>query len=129
MINDTANARAKRMISNEIINQESFVKMPNTAKLLYIYLILNADDDGFCSRLNEIGKLLGSKEDDVDILSDNGYIIVFESGVVAVRHWLKHNTIHKDRYTATSCIEMELIGVDNNGAYQLLEKCQEERSR
>ncbi len=36
----------KRMLSKAFISSASFMKMSDSAKLLYVYLNVNADDDG-----------------------------------------------------------------------------------
>lgn len=39
----------RRMFSKEVMDSDTFIDMTTNAKLLYVYLNLNADDEGFIS--------------------------------------------------------------------------------
>ena len=39
----------RRMLSKSIMDTDNFIEMPSTARLLYVDLVLRADDDGFIS--------------------------------------------------------------------------------
>ena len=93
-------ARA-RMISKAVVESDAFINMPFSAQVLYLYFSVNADDDGFVANPKTIGRLIGTTEEDFDILCENGFIIRFESGVIAISHWRISNTIRKDRKTDT----------------------------
>ena len=91
----------RRMICNAITDSYSFQSMDAKTQLLYVYLCLKADDDGFVGNPYMYTMLTGCGENDLAILEERGYIIRFDSGVAAVVHWHIHNTIKKDRYNPT----------------------------
>jgi hypothetical protein len=54
----------------------------------------------------------------MELLIKRKFIIAFDSGIVAIRHWKVHNYIAKDRYRATMFLEeKKKLSCDENGAY------------
>ncbi len=110
----------RRMFSKTIIDSDMFLDMPATAQLLYFHLSMRADDDGFINKPKSIMRMCGAKDDDMKLLIAKKYIIFFESGIVAVRHWKVHNYIRKDTYKETMCEkEKSMLTADKNGMYHL----------
>ena len=109
----------KRMFSLDVVDLDSFIEMPVSAKLLYYDLGMRADDDGFVGNPKKITLLAGCNEEDIEILIKNKFIYMFSSGVVAIRHWNVNNQIRKDRYNETFRIdEKRLLKLENN-VYEL----------
>ena len=137
-------AKSKRMLNSNLVNASSFkMKISNKAKLLYFYIILNADDKGFCDNADEIIVLLDSNdkafhnEASLDLL-EHGYksaiqelvdkhmLIVFENKygdkVYLVRQWYLHNQIPKDRITETTYIKyLEQVEINSENEYDLIQ--------
>lgn len=108
----------KRAFSKTIVETDAFQDMSQTAQLLYFYLNIQADDDGFVSNPKRIMRTGGFGDDDFKILLAKRFLLIFESGVVVIKHWLIHNTIRKDRYTETSYLkEKEMLQIKENNAY------------
>ncbi len=111
----------RRMISKSVINSDAFCDMPLTAQALYMHLCVNADDDGFLNNPKRIQRSVGASVDDLKILAGKGFLIGFESGAVVVSHWMEQNSIRKDRYTPTLCVEeLNMLKIDPPGVYRLL---------
>ena len=91
----------RRMISLSVIDTDKFIDLPASTRLLYYDLSMRADDDGFVSSPNKIARMVGCSIEDLDKLIENEYLIRFESGVVAIKHWKISNRLKKDRYTPT----------------------------
>lgn len=103
----------RRMFSMKIVDTDAFLDMPQSAQLLYYSLAMRADDDGFVSNPKKVMRMVGSQDDDYKILSAKKFIIVFESGICVIKHWLIHNLIRTDRYIATQYTkEMQMLIVD-----------------
>ena len=92
---------SRRMISLSVIDTDRFIDLPASTRLLYYDLSMRADDDGFVSSPNKIARMVGCSIEDLDKLIENEYLIRFESGVVAIKHWKISNRLKKDRYTPT----------------------------
>ena len=73
------------MFSLDVVDTDKFIEMPATFQNLYFHLGMRGDDDGFVSSPKKIMKMLGCGNDDLRILSDFGYVILFETGVKVVR--------------------------------------------
>ena len=86
-----------RMFANAIIDSDSFLDMPLSTQALYFHLGMKADDDGFVGSPKRLARSVSCTEDDLKLLIAKGYIIPFDSGVVAIAHWNVHNKIRKDR--------------------------------
>jgi hypothetical protein len=108
----------KRAFSKTVIDTDAFQDMPQTAQLLYFYLNMSADDDGFVSNPKRIMRAGGFGEDDLKILLAKRFLLSFESGVVVIKHWLIHNTLRKDRYQETTYLqEKQMLQIKENKAY------------
>jgi hypothetical protein len=113
----------RRMFSKDIIELDDFYDMPHTAQLLYFYLGMYADDDGFVSP-KRIIKLGDFKEDDLKILVAKNFVILFEKGVLVITHWKQNNYIQSDRYRETfHKKEKALITQTAGGIYALDTAC------
>ena len=108
----------RRMFSKKIVETDLFMEMSPTAKLLYFYLNMGADDDGFVGNPKTIKMISGATDDDLKILIAKQFIIPFESGVIVIKDWKIHNYIQKDRYNQTQYIkEKNQLLVEENGSY------------
>ena len=108
----------RRMFSKKIVETDFFMEMSPTAKLLYFYLNMSADDDGFVGNPKTIKLISGATDDDLKILIAKQFIIPFESGVVVIKDWKIHNYIQKDRYNQTQYLdEKNQLLVEENGTY------------
>ncbi|MDM7475170.1 conserved phage C-terminal domain-containing protein, partial [Lactococcus lactis] len=88
------------------------------AKLLYFYLNMSADDDGFVGNPKTIKLISGATDDDLKILIAKQFIIPFDSGVIVIKDWKIHNYIQKDRYNQTQYLdEKKQLLVEENGTY------------
>ena len=91
----------RRMFAKTIIDSDAFLDMPMSTQALYFHLSMRADDDGFINNPKRIQRMIGASEDDLKLLIAKAFIIVFESGVVVIKHWKIHNYIQSDRYKPT----------------------------
>ena len=108
----------RRMFSKKIVETDYFMEMSPTAKLLYFYLNMGADDDGFVGNPKMIKIVSGATDDDFKILVAKQFIILFESGVIVVKDWRIHNYIQKDRYNKTQYTdEKSQLIIEENGTY------------
>ena len=108
----------RRMFSKTIIDSDLFMDLPLTAQALYFNLAMRADDDGFIGNSKKLCRMLGVGEENLSILIEKELLIKFDSGVIAVKHWKKHNYIAKDRYSPTVYTkEKSTVTVDEKGMY------------
>ena len=91
----------KRMFTKKITESDAFLEMPLSAQCLYFHLNMYADDDGFVNAPKKVMRLIGSNDDDMKILITKKFILVFESGIIVIKHWRMHNTLQNDRYHPT----------------------------
>lgn len=110
----------RRMFSKEITTSDNFVDMPQSSRLLYYDLGMEADDEGFIGNARMLSRAYGANVDDLKLLQAKGFIIIFESGVTVVKDWNINNKIRKDRVKPTIYQdEKNLLTLDNTGVYQL----------
>ncbi|MGN1409714.1 MAG: replisome organizer [Eubacteriales bacterium] len=110
------------MFAKSIIESDAFLDMPPTARLLYYELGMRADDDGFINSPKSIVRIVGASQDDLSLLIMKNYLIPFQSGVVAIRHWRVHNYIRQDRYKSTFCTgEKNMLRLNECGIYEFSE--------
>ncbi len=76
--------------------------MPISTQCLYFHLGMKADDDdGFIANPKKVIRWAGCSTEDLEKLRENGYIHIFENGIVVIIDWLVNNTIRCDRYSLT----------------------------
>jgi hypothetical protein len=110
----------RRMFSKTITGGDAFLDMPLTTQALYFHLAMLADDEGFINSPKKIQRMIGASDDDMRVLISEQFIIKFESGIVAVKHWRIHNYIPKDRFRPTMFTdEKSQLITDGNGAYEI----------
>ena len=125
----------KRLLNCEFINASSFkVNLSNKAKLLYVYMFVNADDKGFVDTTNEIIESLTKNDTDfrneinlellendynsalVELIS-KGLIYEFRDNhnnrIHLIRHWYFHNKMVKGLWTNYGGL-LEKVHVSNN---------------
>jgi len=118
----------RRMFSLQIIDTDAFIDMPQSSQLLYFHLAMRADDDGFIANPKKIMKMIGSQDDDMKVIMTKRFIIIFESGIIVIKHWRMHNLIRSDRYTETNYKkEKEKLGLNENKAYTELENVKDRK--
>lgn len=110
----------KRMFSMHICDSDAFLDLPQSSQNLYFHLNMRADDDGFVGNPKRIIKLIGANDDDMRILIAKRFVLIFESGVIVIKHWRMHNTIKNDRYTPTVYQdELQQLEIKENKSYTL----------
>lgn len=110
----------RRMFSKEIIDSDAFLDMPLSTQALYFHLSMRADDDGFINNYKKIQRVVGCSDDDFKLLVAKRFLIIFESGVIVIKHWRMHNYIRADRYKPTAYQdEKSMLQVKENGSYTI----------
>lgn len=107
----------RRMFSLEVVDTDDFLEMPATTQCLYFHLGMRADDDGFVSNPKKITKMVNCTPEDMEVLTNKGYIIPFDSGIVVIKDWKVNNYIQKDRYTPTRYQEEKQHLSERNKVY------------
>ena len=108
----------KRMFTMKIVDSDAFLDMPLSAQALYFHLNMRADDDGFISNPKKILRMIAGSEDDLKLLIAKRFVLVFENGVIVIKHWRMHNLLRKDRYNPTVYQEqLETLTIKENGSY------------
>lgn len=115
----------RRMFTKKITESDAFLEMPSSAQNLYFHLNMEADDDGFVNAPKKIMRIVGASEDDFKLLLVKKFILLFESGVIVIKHWRMHNLLRHDRYHPTQYqdeYKMLTLDKENNYHLQRLEK-------
>ena len=108
----------RRMFSKSIIDSDLFLDMPATTQMLYFHLAMRADDDGFINNPKRIMRMIGAADDDMRILIAKKFVILFDSGIVVIKHWRIHNYIRSDRYKPSIFAEKNSLHLDKSMVYQ-----------
>ena len=108
----------RRMFAKTIVLSDAFLDMPMSARCLYFTLGMLADDDGFVNAPRSIMRQCGASDDDMKLLIAKKFALVFDSGVIVIKHWRINNYLRNDRYTETKYGEEKAsLSLDENGAY------------
>ena len=108
------------MFTMKIVDTDAFLDMPLSTQCLYFHLNMRADDDGFIGNPKRIEKIIGANDDDLKLLIVKRFVILFDDGVIVIKHWRMHNTLSRDRYVETSYTdEKRKLLLKDNGSYSL----------
>lgn len=87
----------RRMFSNSIISSARFLRMGQSARLLYYDLGMSADDEGVVEAFT-VMRTTGASEDDLRVLAAKGFVIVLNEDLVSfIRDWDENNYIRAER--------------------------------
>ena len=88
----------RRMFSKKVVNSARFLRMPQTARLLYYDLGMYADDDGIVEAFTVL-QMTRADEADLELLASKGFVQILNEDLVAcICDWKVNNYIQKDRY-------------------------------
>lgn len=106
------------MFAKTIVLSDAFLDMPMSARCLYFTLGMLADDDGFVNAPRSIMRQCGASDDDMKLLITKKFVLIFDSGVIVIKHWRINNYLQKDRMNPTKYIEEKaMLTVDEKGGY------------
>lgn len=89
----------RRMLSKSILQSARFLKMSKDAKIAYVFLVLNADDDGVAEAYPVL-KLCELPEEVLYELAERRFIFILnEDLVVFIEDWRVQNKLRADRKT------------------------------
>jgi hypothetical protein len=108
----------------DIIDSDDFLELPVSSQNLYFHLSMRADDEGFIDSQKRIMRMIGANEDELKLLVAKSFIILFESGVIVIKHWKMHNYIQKDRFKNTMhSEERTLLSTTESNVYTMDTRC------
>lgn len=112
----------RRMIDRAIVTEGRFLDLPTNSKLLYMMLIVHADDEGFVDP-GAVIRLIGVDKADLEPLEEASLIFTFPSGAICIKDWFIHNTVRKDMAKKTRFeAERMLLDKGTNKVYFRLEE-------
>lgn len=82
---------SKRCIESKLIYSDKFLAMPLSARMLYIYLNLEADNYGFLASANGTINHIGATQSDLELLIENEFILRLSKDVYCITDWFIHN--------------------------------------
>lgn len=106
---------ARTSFAKSVVLSEDFLGMSGGAQFLYFALCMRADDDGFVDNPKPIMSKIFTTETELSELVCKKYIIPFEDGVVAIRHWFVNNRIRKDTYIPSVHQDKKRVILAGNG--------------
>lgn len=113
----------KRMFDKTLIDSDLFIDLPIPSQCLYFHLSMRADDEGFVGNVKGILRLIGFKDEDLRPLVDRKFILIFQTGVIVIRHWKINNYLRNDRCKATNYKNEKMLLKENtDGVYALKNK-------
>lgn len=110
----------RRMFAKSIIDSDAFVEMPMSTQCLYFHLGMKADDDGVVNNPKSIMRMIGAKEDDMNVLIAKKFVLVLDNQVIVIKHWKINNYIQNDRYVPSKYKHLiEQLELDENKSYKV----------
>lgn len=113
---------SRRCISIDFYNNDAFLDLGNSTITLYTFLILYSDDYGIVANPKTVMRLCGASDEDISELITKKFLLEFDSGKIAVKHWLVHNQIQSSKLTISPNIYelKQLLVVEDTKEYLLV---------
>ena len=87
-----------RCISSDILMNDNFMSLPNSAKTLYVYFNLETDNLGFVDNMSSIMAMLKAKPKDLELLIEREYIIKVKDWLYLETHfWINNKNLRPER--------------------------------
>ena len=102
----------RRCIDSSVIKSDRFRDMPLSSQMLFIHLILEADNYGFLNNAKSTAENIGASSEDLDNLIQKGFLLHFPSEVFCITHWFMMN--RQDKRLVPTFGEFELVKIKNN---------------
>ena len=83
----------KFTVSSKVIKTDKFIEMPVSTKLLYFYLMSNADEYGQVNDVGNVTKKARCSLLDLKLLALEDYVIFLSDSEVIIADWDVHNSI------------------------------------
>lgn len=88
---------SRRMLSKKITESGRFLRLKPELQMLYMHLIMNADDDGVVEGFT-IMRSTGCTEEDLELLQEKNYITILNEDLVTfINDWREHNQIQPSK--------------------------------
>lgn len=115
---------SKAMMSSDVIQSEKFLKLPDSAQILYANLLLDADSYGILPNVSRSIRAAAKTEADLTSLIESGFVLPLPGGRFhAIAHWWVNNPPNHRNHEATYCdvIAGSLCMIGNSKVYELQE--------
>lgn len=86
----------KSIITMKIIDIDEFLNMKLSTQCLYFHLYLRSDEDGFVGNPSKIMNIIGASEDDLKLLIDKRFVLMFKDGVIVIKHLRVYNALSQN---------------------------------
>ena len=107
----------RRMLHRDVIQSDAFMDLPFSAQMLYVQIVMAADDDGFFNGARRTVRLIGATAKDLEQLVEHRFLLQY-GDVVVVKHWRMANSLQNDRLKPLSYPEIaEKLYIKPNRAY------------
>ena len=119
----------RRMFAKTIIDSDAFLDMPQSSQLLYFYLGMKADDEGVINNPRAIMRIIGVKDDDMNVLIAKKFVIPIilnnKETIIVIKHWKINNYIQNDRFVESKYREAieQNLALDINKSYTQKNEC------
>lgn len=112
---------SRRCISIDFYHNDDFLNLSHSTIVLYTFFILHSDDYGIVSNPKTVMRLCGATDEDICKLISKNFILEFDSGKIAVKHWLVHNQIQNSKLTISPNVYelKQLLVVEDTKEYLL----------
>jgi hypothetical protein len=122
---------SRRCVSIDFYHNDVFLNLSHSAIVLYTFLIIHSDDYGIVANPKTVMRICGASDEDISELITNNFLLEFDSGKIAVKHWLVHNQIQNSKLTISPNVYelKQLLVVEDTKEYLLVSDDTAERWR
>ena len=111
------------MITKDLLMSDDYYNLDASSKNLLTYLIVYADDDGFCDNIKALLNLSKTRYSTLCKLCDSGLVIYINDNLLVITNWFQMNKLPPSKHVKTRYkAEKAMLTLDENGIYHLKNK-------
>ena len=108
----------RRLFYKRMIYRADFEALSDRARILYLYLNFEADDDGLVANPRQVISLANASRKHYRQLAEAGFVLEFPSGACAITHWHQHNITDRSGYIESKLWEeRSQLEISPSGVY------------
>lgn len=111
----------RRCVTGDIYFSDEFLELSCVARVLYIGLMLDADDEGVVENYKKTMRILSCRKQALTELVESGYIMKL-NGVYVVKDWHRHNIIPPSKKSPSMYADLlKCLIVNRKKQYEVLD--------
>lgn len=83
--------KTENYVNREVVQSGAFLSLPVSAQLLYFYLVIESENDGFVGNPKKVMQMIEAGESDLLRLIESQFVLAYGGGVIVLNRVPAYN--------------------------------------